>query len=285
MFIALGSLGVGATVMFVGAKEFNWLGLGQKTKTAVTEAIPQALKSALGANENQTDNEVITIAKNLKQTVTDLEEKVTNLAGQLQTKNTETFEDNSEELTRPIFLHTSNEEDFQQYLTKATQESDAEAQYEVGRHYAMGWGITKDEDIAVEWYKKAATHAEHPNAKAQYSLGHCYRYERGVDEDLEKAVEWYRKAATHAEHPNAGAQYQLGDMYYDSGFLEEAVEWYRKAATHAEHPNADAQYQLGRCYYNGWGVTQNTEEAKQWYVKAAANGRDIPRKLKQELGI
>ena len=51
-----------------------------------------------------------------------------------------------------------------------------------------GTGVEKDEQKAVEWYKKAA---EQGYANAQSNLGWCYESGIGVGKDEQKAVEWY----------------------------------------------------------------------------------------------
>ena len=43
------------------------------------------------------------------------------------------------------------------------------AQYSLGFHYDLGYGIEKDDEEAVKWYRKAA---EQGIAEAQYSLGY-----------------------------------------------------------------------------------------------------------------
>ena len=50
-----------------------------------------------------------------------------------------------------------------------------------------------------------------------------------------------------------------------------AAEWYRKAA---DQGNASAQYKIGVFYENGYGVTQDKEQAMQWYKKAAEQGNE-----------
>ena len=45
----------------------------------------------------------------------------------------------------------------------------------------------------MQWLRKAA---ELGDAQAQHNLGCCYRCGEGVHKDAEKAVEWLRKAAS-----------------------------------------------------------------------------------------
>ena len=70
----------------------------------------------------------------------------------------------------------------------------------------MGYGVTKDYEEAVKWYRKAA---EQGNAIAQYNLGQNYRLGRGVSVDLTQAKYWYEKAA---EQGDEDAKERLKDL-------------------------------------------------------------------------
>ena len=59
---------------------------------------------------------------------------------------------------------------------------------------------------ALEWYTKAA---EQGDATAQYNLGACYEYGEGVEQDMEKAVELYRKAAEQGDADAVAAALRL----------------------------------------------------------------------------
>ena len=56
----------------------------------------------------------------------------------------------------------------------------------------MGEGVEKDEKQAANWLTKAA---EQENANAQNNLGVCYQKGLGVKVNMKLAVEWYTKAA------------------------------------------------------------------------------------------
>ncbi len=152
------------------------------------------------------------------------------------------------------------------YLPLAEQ-GNATAQYNLGRMYAKGEGVSQDKGQAVLWYRKAA---EKGYAAAQNSLGWMYDNGEGVGQDKGQAVQWYQKAA---EQGYAAAQNNLGVMYdngegvgQDKG---QAVLWYRKAV---EQGYAAAQYNLGLMYEKGEGVNQDTGQAVQWHRKAAEQG-------------
>jgi len=195
---------------------------------------------------------------------------------------------------------------------KAAKQGNASAQYRLGRMYADGEGVSKDNTEAAKWFRKAAEQgftpenritfllgleafilddyktalenfrkaAEQGYAVAQYLLGAMYNEGRGVPENDTLAVKWYRKAA---EQGYADAYRILGFMYatgqgvpkYDT----EAVKWYRKAA---EQGDATAQLNLGIMYNEGRGMPENDTEAVKWYRKAAEQGHA---KAQYSLGV
>ena len=48
----------------------------------------------------------------------------------------------------------------------------------------------------MKWYTKAA---EQGDAGAQYNLGNCYRAGTGVKKDEKEAVKWYTKSAEQGD--------------------------------------------------------------------------------------
>jgi TPR repeat protein len=176
--------------------------------------------------------------------------------------------------------------------SKAAEQGEAGAQFNLGRMYDHGKGVQQDDIEAVKWYRKAAEQGE---VLAQFSLGQMYKNGKGVRQDDTEAAKWYRKAAeqgfalaqfglaemynwghgvqqdyAEAVKGNAKAQYNLGCMYdFGKGVQQddtEAAKWYRKAA---EQGHADAQYNLGCMYANGQGIQQDYAEAAKWFRKAA----------------
>ena len=73
--------------------------------------------------------------------------------------------------------------------------------------YKEGRAVPQDDQLAVQWYRKAA---EQGNASGQNNLGWMYKEGRGVPQDDQLAVQWYRKAA---EQGNASGQNNLIWMY------------------------------------------------------------------------
>ncbi len=152
-------------------------------------------------------------------------------------------------------------------LQKLADEGNPNAQTRLGTLYREGLGVSKDEQMAVVWYRKAA---EQKLPLAQFLLGVMHQEGRGVHKDEQQAVAWYRKAA---EQGDAYAQNHLGSMYERglgvSKDFKEAEAWYRKAA---DQGDAKAQNYLGWMYDQGHGVSQDSKEAVAWYRKAAEQG-------------
>lgn len=154
-----------------------------------------------------------------------------------------------------------------EWYRKAAEQGDASAQKNLGSMYRDGYGIEKDEAQAFEWYHKAS---EQGYASAQNNLGLMYLNGTGVAKDDSRAVEWFRTAANKGY---GEAQFSLGYMYANGMGVEKdetiAVEWYRKAA---KQGYAEAQNNLGVMYANGTGVEKDDAIAFEWYNKAAEQG-------------
>jgi TPR repeat protein len=77
------------------------------------------------------------------------------------------------------------------------ERGDAAAQYELGRMYQGGRGVTQDNRKAVEWYRHSA---EQGYAPAERSLGAMYRGGYGgLAQDDAEAEKWYGKAAAQGD--------------------------------------------------------------------------------------
>jgi len=94
------------------------------------------------------------------------------------------------------------------WLRKAADQGDPQAQYNLGEIYEHGQGVPQDFSQALEWLQKAAEHGAIP---AQERLGAIYIRGEGAQQDFSKAADWYRKAA---ELGSTNAQLALGVMYH-----------------------------------------------------------------------
>ncbi|MBJ7592575.1 sel1 repeat family protein [Aeromonas veronii] len=92
-------------------------------------------------------------------------------------------------------LNHENAKDYKHEValnSKAAEQGDANAQYNLGSMYFDVRGVSQDYKQAVAWYRKAA---EQGHAKAQLNIGFMYANGIGVSQDYKQAVAWYRKAA------------------------------------------------------------------------------------------
>lgn len=114
---------------------------------------------------------------------------------------------------------------------------DAIAQYDIGRKFAAGDGVSKNMEEAVKWLTKSA---EQGNPDAQMSLGALLVSGRGVPRNSAEAAKWYRLAATQGR---PAAQLQMARMHLaGAGVAKDDVE----AAKWASLAHAQGEAQAGR---------------------------------------
>jgi TPR repeat protein len=109
------------------------------------------------------------------------------------------------------------------------EQGDDRAQSVLGRMYARGRGVPRDDVEAVRWFRSAA---EQGNAAAQLNLGNMYADGNGVPQDYAEAAKWYRRAADRGDPQ---AQYNLGLAYAKGEGLQQdnvsAHAWFNIAAS------------------------------------------------------
>ncbi|KAF9206494.1 hypothetical protein BGZ49_002362 [Haplosporangium sp. Z 27] len=136
--------------------------------------------------------------------------------------------------------------------------------------------VIPDEAYARELFTQAAGYGYAPS---QYKLGHCYEYGTlTCPVDPRRSIAWYTRAA---EQGDAESELGLSGWYLTGaeGVLRqsdtEAYLWARKAA---DKGLARGEYAVG--YYSevGIGVKQDLEEARRWYLRAAAQGNTRAKK-------
>ena len=98
---------------------------------------------------------------------------------------------------------------FAERMKTRAEQGDALGQVGLGLMYKKGRGVPQDDQLAVQWFRKAA---EQGLAGSQHNLGWMYKKGRGVPQDDRLAVEWFRKAA---EQGDGGSQVDLGFMYQE----------------------------------------------------------------------
>lgn len=128
--------------------------------------------------------------------------------------------------------------------------------------------IQRDERKAFDLFVKAAKLGYPPS---QFRLGCSYEYGTlSCNIDPKRSIAWYSKAAEKGEPESELA---LSGWYLtgSEGILQqsdtEAYLWARRAA---EKGLAKAEYALGYFSEVGIGVKPDSDEARRWYLKAAA---------------
>ncbi|RGB26566.1 hypothetical protein C1646_720819 [Rhizophagus diaphanus] len=134
-------------------------------------------------------------------------------------------------------------------------------QYEVmvGYFYEDGFGVSKNEIVAFEWYKKAS---KLNNLNGQFELGYCYNYGYSIKKNLEEALKSYKLASDKGLNI---ATYFLAVSYEfdnEKNSFDEAFKLYKKSAEKGFIPS---QYKLATFYEIGKGTQQNKTEALKWY--------------------
>ncbi|KAI1311591.1 hypothetical protein EDD11_003366 [Mortierella claussenii] len=137
-------------------------------------------------------------------------------------------------------------------------------------------GIIPDETYARELFTQAAGFGYAPS---QFKLGHCYEYGAlTCPVDPRRSIAWYTRAV---EQNDAESELGLSGWYLTGaeGVLKqsdtEAYLWAKKAA---DKGLARAEYALGYYTEVGIGVKQDLEEARRWYLRAAAQGNNRAKK-------
>ena len=103
-------------------------------------------------------------------------------------------------------------------MREAADQGRREAQAHCGNVYGLGWGVVKDDRLALVYYEKAAKQG---HVVSQTNTGFCYERGKGCDQNYERAAEWYEKAV-RAGH--ADAMTQLGALYYSGNGVPQSFE-------------------------------------------------------------
>jgi len=138
---------------------------------------------------------------------------------------------------------------------------------------------------SVEALRYAADGGE---SLAQWKLGRMYADGDGVARDELKAYSYFSRIVEHFsdDDPDPGVRSLVSNAFVSLGVYlrqgvagatarvapdpERAFDLFRYAATYFR--NADAQYQLGRMYLDGDGVKKDVRQALNWLDLAARKG-------------
>lgn len=157
--------------------------------------------------------------------------------------------------------------DFLQMLRRLADGGNTHVMYRLGRMFAAGTGVVRDETEAVRWYRKAA---DAGNVNATAALAIALLDGRGTGIDQQEGLRLLRAAAAkdHAEAMN-----RLGHILIDGKIAsKDALEAARLFTKAAEAGHAPTMVDLGLMYANGVGVQADVSKAAMWYNRAADLG-------------
>ena len=166
-------------------------------------------------------------------------------------------------------------------LNYAAENGHAAALWQLGRMYATGDGVEKDEAKAFQIYSRIANEHADDNPRSADSrfvsdafvaLGRFYRDGLGgVEVNQNRARRFFSYAASY--FGNAEAQYRLAGMYMNGEGGETnpryAARWFKLAAQKG-HPRAQAEF--GRLLFDGIGMRRNPVRGLMWLTVARRTG-------------
>jgi TPR repeat protein len=169
--------------------------------------------------------------------------------------------------TLDVWRASAEEADFLQTLRRLGYGGNAQVMYLLGKVYATGSGVVRDDAEALQWYRKGASAG---NVYAMTALGAMVLDGRGTVKDAQEAVYWL-KAAVDKNHVEA--MYRLARVLVDGKTVSkdapEAMRLFTKAAEAGYGP---AMADLGIMYSRGDGIEADFAKAAMWYKRAVDLG-------------
>jgi uncharacterized protein len=159
---------------------------------------------------------------------------------------------------------------FLQTLRRLADDGNADAMFRLGRLYAAGVGVERNDATAVQWFQKGAAGG---NLNATTSLAVAFLEARGTARDQQEGLRLLRLAAgkDHLE-----AMYRLGVILAEGKITNkdtaEALRLFTKGADAGFMP---AMLELAHLYNTGEGAQADPVKAATWYKRAADLGNSI----------
>jgi len=154
-----------------------------------------------------------------------------------------------------------------QTLHRLADVGNAHGMYRLGKMYAGGFGVARDETKAADWYRKGAAAG---NVPAMTELAAALLEGRGVEKDAREAA---RLLTVASDNDDPEAMHRLGVLLRDGKDADknvaEAVKLLAKAGN-AGH--TAAMVEIGQTYDRGLGVGVDATKALAWYKRAADLG-------------
>ena len=177
-----------------------------------------------------------------------------------------------------------------EWLQRATQRNNSDAQYHLGMAYASGHGVRKNITEALRLLQLSS---EQGQREARYHWAKCLEQHPKLIQTKGQVRHLYESAAKQGYAP---AQLRLGYLLRGEWIAppqnlrtDETITGHKKSVFKrhndpdlmsalryftmaAEQGNADAQFEVGQMMAQGMGTTQLFEEAMRWYELSARQG-------------
>ena len=172
-----------------------------------------------------------------------------------------------------------------EYYKKAAERGNYFAQRRLYSLYLGGIGVTRSQQMALQWQIRAAAtmkdkierplltliHSRQPLGPTtrvfMIRLWSIYVIEKYATEDIGPDRALIEKAAA-VGIPEAQFNVAKGYQSHDD---KKALSWFLKAA---EGGMMAAQFIVGKCYEQAIGTVRNRHQAREWYSKAAVQGHE-----------
>ena len=129
-------------------------------------------------------------------------------------------------------------------LEKHAQAGDPVAQRFMGAMYSSGRGVPRNDEYAIDWFKKAATQGD---LVSMHDLAVIYARAPGKLRNTGEALKWFRAAAEKGyARSQANLAYMLIEGDGTAQDLPQAKSWLDKAV--AQH-EPFGEFLLGKLYY------------------------------------
>ena len=169
----------------------------------------------------------------------------------------------------------------------AAKDGIPEAQFRLGLLYEEGFGVNKDYNKALSWYREAAALG---SAAAMEGIANFYAHGYAVKKDWIIAIDWLRKSS-EAGNPFAWLYYKHSPIHFntdDSYFKEQIAQTEDYFRRKAENGDVIAQTNLGYMYYSSMietpdNIETSYSQAEGWFRKAAEKGNASAQNLLGEI--
>ena len=154
------------------------------------------------------------------------------------------------------------------WYRKSAEQGNTKAMHNLGVLFILGQGVEKNEAEGARWIKLAASKND---PKSCYLYATLLAHGTGVGKDTIEAQKWIKKAAD-LDDPSALARLGECYLYGDEGYPKDPKLALPLLQQAAEHKNPWACGALARMYEKGQVVEKNLKNAQLWYEKGALLG-------------